>query len=144
MTAFFRGKLETCRKSPVCSAIADYVTGYDVIRGPVADDCLFVVLDRFLQGEITDAALLRVLKERNAAQQYAAVPERDCSQISIVDQKPVGAAERRVLKRAAVEKRRDGIACMEKTVREYRRTGRYFDEIVENWNESEPGSKAAL
>ncbi|WP_304774994.1 DUF3990 domain-containing protein [uncultured Faecalibaculum sp.] len=142
--AFHRGKLDVYKDLPIYKAIQNYVSGYDVIKGLIANDRMFVVLDRFFQGDITDAALIHSLMGLELGEQYVAVSKKACSQISILEEKRIDESERQSLKSLSANNRKVGIELVEKVARQYRREGRYFDEIVENWNESEFGSKAAL
>lgn len=57
-----------------------------MIIGYVADDSMFVVLDRFFNGEITDMALINSLSAWKLGKQYAALTEKACEKIKILDE----------------------------------------------------------
>lgn len=142
--AYYRGKLEKYKDLPLYNAIQSYVSGYDVIKGLIANDRMFVVLDRFFQGDITDAALIHSLMGLELEEQYVAVSEKACSQISVVEERYIDGPECEALKELSFKNRKAGIELVEKVARKYRREGRYFDEIVEEWNGFESGSETAV
>ncbi|WP_323089923.1 DUF3990 domain-containing protein [Allobaculum sp. JKK-2023] len=142
--AYYRGKLEPFKSHPIYRAIQEYVSGYDVIVGPIADDRMFVVLDRFFKGDITDQALIHCLSGLDLGYQYVAVSEKACGQIKIQSERKLGIEEKENLKTLSISNRKAGLQLVESVSKQYRRSGRYFDEIVEDWNEFEFGSKTAL
>lgn len=132
--AFNRGKLEPYRDFPVYTAFQALLAEIDLIRGVIADDQAFVLLDRFFQGEITDQALIHCLSRLDLGIQYAAVSEKACRQITITSARTIAKEEREQLKTLSEQNRQAGIDLVKTISREYRRKGRFFDEIVEDWN----------
>lgn len=130
LIALNRGKMETVKDTPIYNKYKNLGNGCDMIIGFIADDRMFVVLDRFFSGEITDAALIHSLSALQLGKQYVALSEKACSQISIVDEKAIDESEREALKTASEKNRADGIAKAEEVCRKYRREGRFFDEII--------------
>lgn len=61
LIAFNRGKMESVKGSRFYEKYANMMKGYDVVAGYIADDRMFVVLDSFFRGEITDRALVESL-----------------------------------------------------------------------------------
>ena len=59
--AYNRGRLAPARGTALYERICKMAVGYDVIVGYIANDRMFVVLDRFFGGEITDTALINSL-----------------------------------------------------------------------------------
>lgn len=104
---------------------------FDMIIGYIADDRMFVVLDRFFNGEITDIALVNSLSALKLGKQYAALTEKACKQIEIVEQQVISEDEREKRKQESEENRSKGIALADEICRKYRREGRFFDEILE-------------
>lgn len=49
-----------------------------MIIGYIANDRMFVVLDRFFNGEITDLALINSLSALKLGKQYVALTEKAC------------------------------------------------------------------
>ena len=130
LIAFNRGKMESVKGSRFYEKYASMMKGYDVVAGYIADDRMFVVLDRFFRGEITDRALVESLSVLKLGKQYVAVTEKACRNIRILEKKDIGEKERDRLRNISEENRRAGIAKAEEICRKYRREGKYFDEII--------------
>lgn len=132
LIAWHRGKMEAAAGTPLYERIAHLGDSCDLIVGYIADDRMFVVLDRFFNGEITDTALIHCLSALKLGKQYAAVSQRGCDQIEILDEQVLTQKVRGKLKRDSEENRRKGISLANEICRSYRREGRYFDEILES------------
>lgn len=131
LVAYNRGKMETVKGSAIYNRFAAMKKDYDVISGYIANDRMFVVLDRFFNGDITDLALINSLSALKLGKQYVALTDKACRQIQIVDEQSVSEADRKLLKQISEANRAQGISLAEKICRQYRRTGRFFDEILE-------------
>jgi len=108
----------------------------DMIIGYIANDRMFVVLDRFFNGEITDLALINSLSALKLGKQYVALTEKACKKIKIIDAKSLSKDDLDKLKQESEKKRSKGIAMADEICRKYRRDGRFFDEILKagEWN----------
>lgn len=129
--AYNRGKLNHIKNTALYERFKSMAEGYDLIVGYIANDRMFVVLDRFFNGEITDAALVHCLSALRLGKQYVARTEKACSQIEIVQKESLSTTTRERLKKESEETRSKGIALAEAICRDYRREGRFFDEILE-------------
>ncbi len=132
LVAYNRGKMESAKGSQIYRRIAGLTDGYDMMVGLIANDRMFVVLDRFFKGEITDEALIHSLAALKLGKQYVALTEKACKQIEIVDAKPLTDQDREKLKLESEENRSKGIALADEICRQYRREGRFFDEILKD------------
>ena len=130
LVAYNRGKMDSVKGTAIYNRIAEMADGCDMIIGFIANDRMFVVLDRFFKGEITDEALIHSLSALKLGKQYVALTEKACSQIEIIEEKVLTEADRDTLKIESEENRSKGIALAEEICRQYRREGRFFDEIL--------------
>ena len=76
LVAYHRGKMDSVKNSPIYNKFADFSKNCDMIIGYIANDRMFVVLDRFFNGEITDIALINSLSALKLGRQYAALTEK--------------------------------------------------------------------
>lgn len=104
--------------------------GYDMIVGYIANDRIFVVLDRFFNGEITDKAFISSLSALQLGKQYVALTEKACKNIKILDEQELSENDRNKLKQESEVNRSKGIAIADEICKKYRREGKFFDEIV--------------
>ena len=98
LIAFNRGKLESVKGSCIYQQYASMAAGCDMVIGYIANDRMFVVLDRFFNGEITDLALINSLSALKLGKQYVALTEQACGQIKILDEQHISAEDRESLK----------------------------------------------
>ena len=131
LIAYHRGKLEHIKGSNIYQKYAGLLTGCDIVVGDIVNDRMFVVLDRFFSGEITDTALIGSLSTLKLGKQYVALTKKACSQIEIIEVKAVSQNERNTLRIESEAHRKEGIRQAEEICKKHRRDGRFFDEIIE-------------
>lgn len=129
--AYNRGKMEPWRETQIYRKFKSLSCNYDMIVGYIANDRMFVVLDRFFSGEITDTALVSSLSALELGKQYVALTQKACRQIDIIKTENFTEKELNLLKIKSEQLRLQGISAAEKICRLYRREGRFFDEIME-------------
>ena len=130
LIAYNRSKMETIKTSALYKHFADLCKGYDLIVGYIANDRMFVVLDRFFNGDITDTALINSLSALKLGKQYVAITQKACDRITIIDKQTITEKERILLKQESEANRSRGIKMADEICRKYRRDGRFFDEIL--------------
>lgn len=130
LIAYNRGKMESVKHSTIYNRYADLIRGCDMVIGYIANDRMFVILDRFFNGEITDIALVKSLSALKLGKQYVALTEKACKKIKILDEQELTREDRDRLKQESEANRSKGIAMADEICRKYRREGRYFDEIL--------------
>lgn len=130
LIAYNRGKMESIKNSQLYNKYADLGKGCDLIIGHIANDRMFVVLDRFFNGDITDLALTNSLSALKLGRQYVALTEKACKNITVLNEQRLSDADRYKLKRESEANRFKGISLANEICRKYRREGRYFDEIL--------------
>ena len=130
LIAFCRGYMVGAQGSPIYEKYAHMTDGVDVIIGYIADDRMYQVLTDFFEERITDTALLGSLSALNLGKQYVAISQRACDQITVHNERTLSKLELMILKEKSIVRRREGIRLADRIVREHRRDGRYFDEIL--------------
>lgn len=131
LVAYNRGKMESVKGTSIYNHYAELSKSCDIIVGYIANDRMFVVLDRFFNGEITDLALINSLSALKLGKQYVAKTEKACKNIKIIDEQEMEEEKREKLKYESEVNRSRGIELAESICRKYRREGRFFDEILE-------------
>lgn len=130
LIAYHRKQMETAAGKPIYQKYAHLLDGYDVVTGYIANDRMYTELTNFFRGTITDVALLKCLAALDLGKQYVAVTEKACKQIKILGDRAMTGFELAVLQDMSAGRRREGIALADEVVKQYRREGRYFDEII--------------
>ena len=130
LVAFNRGKMDDIKGSAIYKKYENMIKSCDMIVGYIANDRMFVVLDRFFSGEITDMALIHSLSALKLGKQYAALTQKACRQIQIIEEKVLSKKDRDELRKESEKNRTKGIKVAEEVCIQYRREGRFFDEIL--------------
>ncbi len=131
LVAYNRGKMEAIKDSGIYAYFHHLSEGYDMIKGYIANDRMFVVLDRFFRGQITDIALIRSLSALKLGKQFVAVTEKACNAIKIVKEQELSDEDRKRLRVENRWNRAEGISLADEICRKCRREGQFFDEILE-------------
>lgn len=134
LVAYYRGKMDGVRGTSLYGHYAAMSNGYDVVVGSIANDRIFYVLDNFFLGNITDKALVMSLSVLQMGKQYVAVTEKACKHVRIEAEVELSPLERIFLRDLSESNRVSGVNLANEICRDYRREGRFFDEILkEAW-----------
>lgn len=136
LVAYNRGKMDAVKDTAIYGHFANLSRDCDMIIGYIANDRMFVVLDRFFNGEITDLALINSLSALKLGKQYVALTEKACKKIEILYEQNLTRNDRDELKQKSETNRSKGVAMADEICRKYRREGRFFDEILKAGEEN--------
>ncbi len=130
LIAFYRGYMDHVKGSPIYETYAHLADGYDMIVGLIANDRMYQTLTDFFNGTVTDTVLIKSLSALKLGTQYVAISERGCSAFEILAEHPLRPLELTALKQKSIRNRKEGIALANQIRQQYRRDGRFFDEIL--------------
>ena len=82
-------------------------------------------------GNITDIALVNSLSVLKLGKQYVATTEKSCAAVRIEKEIPISMMERRFLQDESEANRQKGIHLANDICKNYRREGKFFDEILD-------------
>ena len=131
LVAYNRGKMEKIKDTDIYNKYRDMMTDKDLIIGSIANDRMFYVIDNFFVGNVTDVALVNSLSALQLGRQYVTVSQKGCDAVRIEKEIPLSYLERRVIKEVADENRAKGISLANDICKNYRREGKFFDEILD-------------
>ena len=131
LVAFHRGRMDKIRGTAFYDKYSQIDSGKDLVIGSIANDRMFYVLDNFFMGNITDAALVNSLSALKLGKQYVATTEKACAAIRIEKEIPISMLERRFLQDESEANRQKGITLANDICKNYRREGKFFDEILD-------------
>ncbi len=132
VVAYNRGRLERVKEKKLYRQYAELLQGRDLIIGDIADDRMFYVLDNFFEGNITDKGLVECLSTLHLGKQYVAVSPKACRKVKIVKEYKLSELESMALKDISERNRQIGIAQANEIYKQYRRDGKFFDELLED------------
>jgi transcriptional regulator with XRE-family HTH domain len=131
LVAFHRGRMEQIKGTEFYNKYSQLDAGKDLVIGSIANDRMFYVLDNFFTGGITDMALVNSLSALKLGKQYVATTEKACAAVRIEKELPISMMERRFLQDESEANRQKGIHLANDICKNYRREGKFFDEILD-------------
>ena len=131
LVAFHHGRMDKIKDTDFYNKYSSIDAGKDLVIGSIANDRMFYVLDNFFLGNITDAALVNSLSALKLGKQYVATTEKACAAIRIEKEIPLSMLERRFLQDESEANRQKGITLANDICKNYRREGKFFDEILD-------------
>ena len=127
-----RGRLDAVKKTSLYKKCAKLALERDVIVGPIADDAMNEVMNRFIHGEITDKAFLECIRGLDYGIQYVAKTSSACACVTVLEEMELYGKELDDAILLSEKRRRDGKEIADVMQRKYRREGKYFDEILQD------------
>ena len=131
IVAYHRGRMEKINDTPFYKKYRDMTADKDLIIGSIANDRMFYVIDNFFIGNITDAALINSLSALKLGKQYVAVTQKGCDAVRVECEVSLSYLERLSIKDIAEENRARGVSLANDICKNYRREGKFFDEILD-------------
>ncbi len=130
LISYNRQYMENVKDSDIYKMHAHLLDGVDVVRGYIADDRMYDVLNSFFELNITDEALISCLSALKLGQQVVAISEKACKNIKVIEEYKINFLEQLILKDISIKRRKEGNELSHKIEIEKRRQGLYFDEII--------------
>ena len=131
--AYCRGKCRRFSGTVLYRQLEDLAAGQDVLVGKIANDRMFMVLNDFFDGAITDKAMVASLEVLNLGTQYCLKTAKACSRVRIREERSVSVSECAALRTKSDDQRRRAIELTEGVYKQYRRDGLFFDEFFEEY-----------
>ena len=131
LVAFHRGKMEKIKDTSFYNKYRSMAQNKDLVSGRIANDRMFFVIDNFFVGTITDAALVNSLSALQLGRQYVAISQKACDAVRIEKEITISHLERLFLQEVSAENRTKGVSLANDICKNYRREGKFFDEILD-------------
>ena len=131
LVAFHRGKMEKIKDTSFYNKYRSMAQNKDLVIGSIANDRMFFVIDNFFVGTITDAALVNSLSALQLGRQYVAISQKACDAVRIEKEITISHLERLFLQEVSAENRTKGVSLANDICKNYRREGKFFDEILD-------------
>lgn len=130
LIAYYRKEMEEAKGTDIYERYAHFADGYDAVVGYIANDRMYTELASFFNKTLTDTALIKCLSALDLGMQYVAITDKACRQIKILEEHQLYPLELAALMDMGSKRRKEGIALAEEIEIQYRREGKYFDEIL--------------
>ena len=132
LVAYHRGRMDKIKGTKLYEKYENYLSNKDLAIGSIADDRIFYVIDNFFQELITDQALVGSLSALQLGKQYVLLTQKVCDKVKIEMKVKLSWLERKCLQIVNEENRIKGVNIANEICKNYRREGRFFDEILDS------------
>lgn len=130
LIAYYRGKLDAYKASPLLQSLIASLAGADYIIAPIADNRMFEIIDEFIVGELTDEQCRHCLSATNLGRQYVFVTERALRKVTLLRHCYLCEAEKKFYLETRREETRVGNDKVKIARRQYRGAGLYIEEVL--------------
>ena len=128
---YYRGAFKSFEIPENILSLINEIEESDLIIAPIADNEMFKTIDSFARNEITDEACMHAISATNLGFQYVFKSQTACDHLSFVDRLYLCKKEKEdyILEKNNLSN--EGILKSRFALNEYRREGRFFDEIFQ-------------
>lgn len=115
------------------SLINDYkrkAEGADYIVAPIADNRMYQIINRFIDGEITDAQCVHALAATDLGMQYVIKTVKAASKIKMLERCYICEKEKTAYSESRAEDIRSAYNKVKAAYINYKREGKYIDELI--------------
>lgn len=128
--AYYRQMLNDKENHPLIEKIKKKVSMSDYIIAPIADNRMFKIIDRFIEGEITDEQCKHCLAATDLGYQYVFLTEKAASKIKILERCYISKLERDTFEAKRETDMYDSNTKVKMAMIKYKTKGKYIEEIL--------------
>jgi len=128
--AYYRGTLDVYKEHPLIKKIVDKIKEADYIYAPIADNRMYSIIERFIDGLITDEQCKHCLAATNLGKQFVFLTEKATSQLEIIERCYLSNAERDYYQKIKQSDINDGDNKVKLAMIKYKNQGKYIEEIL--------------
>ena len=128
--AYYRQMLNDKENHPLIDRIKKKVSMSDYIIAPIADNRMFKIIDRFIEGEITDEQCKHCLAATDLGYQYVFLTEKAASKIKILERCYISKLERDTFEAKRETDMYDSNMKVKMAMIKYKTKGKYIEEIL--------------
>ncbi len=128
--AYYRQMLNDKENHPLIEKIKKKVSMSDYIIAPIADNRMFKIIDRFIEGEITDEQCKHCLAATDLGYQYVFLTEKAASKIKILERCYISKLERDTFEAKRETDMYDSNMKVKMAMIKYKTKGKYIEEIL--------------
>ena len=126
---YYRNAFKDFEPTESIKQLIDKIEHTDIIVAPIADNEMFKIIDSFGRSEITDEACIHAISATNLGIQYVFKSDKACKYLDVLDRLYLCEKEKSDYLKQKDVLSQDGVNKARLAIVEYRRKGKYFDEI---------------
>lgn len=132
LIAYFRGKLEEYKNSNYVKELLEELKNVDVVIAPIADNTMYITLDDFISGKITDLQCLNALSANRLGKQYVFLNDNVIkNNLTMLERCFYCKNERKDYQSYRLKENEIGKNKVKIALREYAGKGKYIEELLQ-------------
>lgn len=128
--AYFRGRLNDYKDSPIIKGLINKLSSYDVIIAPIADNRMFDIIAEFVENEITDEQCRHALAATNLGFQFVLKTNKALKNIELLKEMYVCQKEKEHCLDNRNTLTNNGAQKVKIARIQYKNKGQYIEEIL--------------
>ena len=128
--AYFRGRLDLYKNHSLIKQIVNKVKAADYIYAPIADNRMYLIIEQFIDGLITDEQCKHGLAATNLGKQFVFLTEKATSNLEILERCYLSNSERDYYQNIKQTDINDGDNKIKIAMIKYKNQGKYIGEIL--------------
>ena len=132
--AYYRGTIDKYKDRPLIKNIIKKVKNSDYVYAPIADNRMFVIIDQFIDGLITDEQCKHCLAATDLGKQYVFLNKKATSKLQIIERMYVCKLEKEDSLKTKDDNVNDGDNKVKAALIKYKGKGKYIEEILNETN----------
>lgn len=132
--AYFRGRLDEYSNCKIIQNIIKKVSNVDYVIAPIADNRMYMIINQFIDGYITDEQCKHCLAATNLGKQYVLLSDKAISKLNMLEKCYISIPEKKKLNLRKTEDSVDGENKVKLAMVKYKNQGRYIGEILDEKN----------
>ena len=128
---YYRGAFQNFVPTDEVRELVDQIEACDYLVAPIADNQMYQILNRFADNEITDEQCIHALATTNLGLQHVFKSMEGCRKLVCLERLFLCKNEKRDYLERKKTLAADSASKAELAIIEYRRKGKYFDELFE-------------
>ena len=128
--AYFRGRLNDYKDSPLIKGLINKLSSYDVIIAPIADNRMFDIIAEFVENEITDEQCRHALAATNLGFQYVLKTNKTLKNVKLLKEMYVCQKEKEHCLDNRNTLTNNGAQKVKIARIQYKNKGQYIEEIL--------------
>lgn len=128
--AYHRGFIDGDKYSELVKAIKSLIKGVDIVKGPIADDKMTSVMERFLRNEITHKQLMKCLLKMKLGNQYAFKNDKAIKHINMIKEVRLDETMRKIIDNHHFKEHIETLMYVNSLITSKDIVGKTFDQII--------------
>lgn len=128
--AYNRGYIDVNNSKELFQELNKLKVGYNIIKGPIADDRMTTIMDKFFNNTITDIEVKEALTRLKLGNQYCFINNIGCSKINIIEEISLDDTTNKLILDYERSHHEEAVNYANKLITNRYRSGKTYNQII--------------